>query len=212
LCPVCRVIADVRTTRVIRRQNPPAFNDYTRYKPYLRLDFRWQCCFCGVRERKWGGSSHFAVEHFRPKKQFPELETTYSNLYYACDMCNSYKSSRWPNDGEIAVDRRFFDPCTDLATKHFSVDNSGNLQHHSNCGFYTIKSIRLNREVSVKLRRKRFELIREYRNGLKSLKDLSNLYLSCSDFKSQETLVRAILVVEANLSMWKPEFQFAPFG
>jgi len=160
----------------------------------------------------WGGSSHFAVEHFQPKKQFPELETTYSNLYYACGMCNSYKSNKWPNDGDIGAGRRFFDPCKDLATKHFSVDRLGALHTHSNCGLYTVKCIRLNRGVLVELRRRRFELIREYRNGLKSLRELSDLYLSCSDLRSQESLVRAILAFEANLSRLRPEFQFAPFG
>jgi len=198
--------------RFKRRQSPQAYSDYSNYKPYLRLDFRWRCCYCGVRERKWGGQSHFAVEHFQPKKLFPLLETTYSNLYYACDKCNGCKWRWWPNPADIAAGRRFFDPCSDLSKKHFRLDLTGMLQNLSDCGWYTIKTVRLNRKVLVDMRREHLQLIREYRKALRAVRDLSNKYLNCANLDEQQLLIRAILAIESNLVRAKLEFAFAPHG
>lgn len=158
--------------RVVRREDPPSFPDFRLYKPLLRVDFKWNCCYCGVREPEWGGQSNFAVEHFRPKSLFPELETVYSNLYYACQVCNRYKWKTWPSQDDLASGRRFFDVCSDRSIDHFRVVSSGELAGLSACGEYTIRRIRLNREVLVRLRRRRTELRHEYGVALRQIRDL----------------------------------------
>ena len=44
------------------------------------------CCYCNMRLE-----SGLAIEHVRPKKPVPELETTWSNFLLACTNCNSTK-------------------------------------------------------------------------------------------------------------------------
>lgn len=140
---------------VRRRQQPPMYADYRRYKPHLRVDFRFRCCYCSIHESNWGDETHFAVEHFRPKSAFPELETEYSNLYYACNRCNGYKGDKWPSAVDLAAGLRFFDLCTDVTRLHLRDDGSGNLEPLSPCGVYSIASIRLNRAFLVKMRNER---------------------------------------------------------
>lgn len=37
------------------------------------------------------GEETYGVDHYRPEKWFPELRFTWSNLFYACNRCNSLK-------------------------------------------------------------------------------------------------------------------------
>lgn len=158
--------------RIIRRQLPPQYDDYKSYKPFLRLDFRWRCCYCTIHEANWGNAGHFAVEHFRPKDKFENLSTVYSNLYYACDLCNSYKWNKWPNDDDTAAGRRFFDPCSDLSSAHFVDEGLGVLKGLTPCGEYTWKSIRLNRPDLIKMRNLRRQLNSKFRQVLKDIREL----------------------------------------
>lgn len=38
----------------------------------------------------------FGVDHYRPKRRFPELEFSYDNLFYCCNACNARKGDYWP--------------------------------------------------------------------------------------------------------------------
>lgn len=152
---------------VRRRQHPPQYGDYRRYKPYLRIDFRYRCCYCSIHESNWGSQRHFAVEHFRPKSKFPGLETQYSNLYYACDVCNGYKGEKWPNAADEALGYRFFDACNDLSTLHLRDNSFGELKPLSPCGAYSIASIRLNRATLITMRKQRRQLAKKFRELLR---------------------------------------------
>jgi hypothetical protein len=156
--------------RVKRRQVPPQYADYRKYKPYLRIDFRYRCCYCTIHELNWGSERHFAVEHFRPKGRFSVLETDYSNLYYACDVCNDYKGKKWPSDDDLASGRRFFDACVDFARLHFKANSSGELEPLSSCGAYSIAAIRLNRPLLLKMRNQRREYAIKFRVLLKEIR------------------------------------------
>lgn len=37
------------------------------------------------------GYEGFGVDHYLPKSRFPALTTTWSNLFYACNVCNTWK-------------------------------------------------------------------------------------------------------------------------
>jgi len=142
--------------RIIRKHHPPYSKDYTKYKPYLRQDFNYRCAYCTIHEGEFGGLRNFAVEHFRPKWKFPELECEYTNLYYACCVCNDYKGRRWPSDEDIAEGLRFSDSCEeDIYEVHFCEQNDGRLKPLTVCGDYTITHIRLNRLHLVRLRLRR---------------------------------------------------------
>jgi len=163
------------------------------------MDFRWRCCYCGVRERKWGGAAHFAVEHFKPKSTFPALETVYSNLYYACDACNRNKWRHWPSPSDIASGRRFFDICIDEPRKHFKLDRGGDLNHLSACGAYTIKLIRLNRTNLVQIRREYMGLLSEFKKSIRAVRSLKTLSATCQELEKKRVIEQAIAIFESNL-------------
>jgi HNH endonuclease len=73
-----------------RGPDPGPYSSYRRYKPHLRREFRGACIYCRLRDTLRHEDT-FAVEHYLPKSKYPELETTWSNLFYACSTCNSRK-------------------------------------------------------------------------------------------------------------------------
>lgn len=102
------------------------------------------CCFC---EGNAKISSFEAVEHFKPKAEFPDLCYEWSNLHQICSKCNGKKSNQWDSDNPI------YDP---------SVDNVDDLLHYEKnilCyeendirGKNTIEHTGLNREELLKWR------------------------------------------------------------
>ena len=76
----------------------PTTGTYRDWKPQLAEEGHNQCVYCAIHENSMGGIRNFHVEHYRPKSKFPELINNYSNLFYACPVCNTYKSNDWPNE------------------------------------------------------------------------------------------------------------------
>ena len=62
--------------RHIRTQTPPAFLDYRRFKPFLRVEFDARCVYCREADMMKGQES-FGVDHYRPKRDFPNLTSEY---------------------------------------------------------------------------------------------------------------------------------------
>jgi uncharacterized protein (TIGR02646 family) len=107
---------------IVRRNNPPQFSEYGKYKPQLRQDFRYCCAYCLTHERTFGALRHMTIDHFRPQSRFPHLLTDYRNLYYCCGECNTYKGDSWPSDAdaEALANLRFIDVCADDVAQHFT--------------------------------------------------------------------------------------------
>ncbi len=76
-----------------RRQSPPSFSDYRRYKAYLQMEFERQCVYCRLPDTM---GHEFGVDHYRPASRFPESACDYGNLYYAYNACNRRKGAYWP--------------------------------------------------------------------------------------------------------------------
>ena len=53
------------------------------------------------------------VEHFYPKKRFPELVYEWSNWLFACHACNQLKGDKWPTQGYIDPCDQSIDPLID---------------------------------------------------------------------------------------------------
>ncbi|MFO9416553.1 HNH endonuclease [Legionella pneumophila serogroup 1] len=75
--------------------------NYRKHKPQLRVEFNFQCPYCHTREPEIGGAKSFHIDHYKPKKKFPDLICEYQNLIYSCRDCNNYKSDYWP----VGIDR-----------------------------------------------------------------------------------------------------------
>lgn len=74
--------------------NPPKYDQYPKYRKYLRKATGFSCAYCTISESESPGAT-FNIDHFRPQKEFPSLEASCENLRYTCPRCNSYKRNRW---------------------------------------------------------------------------------------------------------------------
>lgn len=92
----------------------PADGTYKTWKPLIRQEGRNQCCYCAIHEAQFGGMRNFHVEHYRPKKKYPELENVVNNLFYSCSICNTFKGSSWTGEPLDDHTRAAF-PCPSVA-------------------------------------------------------------------------------------------------
>lgn len=136
--------ATIRTAHPIRSE-VAAQTRYTLYRDDLRRDFAGACGYCGDDDLRVDRVC-FHIDHFAPKKLFPALECSYSNLVYACRFCNVSKSDHWigtdsavHNDGE----RGFVDPCSEQYETHLTRDPSGRIIAVTPLGAYFAKRLRL---------------------------------------------------------------------
>jgi uncharacterized protein (TIGR02646 family) len=127
------------------RRDVAAQIQYRHYRDDLRQDFIQACGYCGDDDER-ADPSTFHIDHFAPKKQFPELELAYANLVYACRFCNVGKSNHWigsdpktPNDGI----RGFVDPCSDDYDVHLGRDAGGRIVGKTVLGQYVIRRLHL---------------------------------------------------------------------
>lgn len=158
--------------RFKRGESPPPQKRYQDYKPYLRKDFRARCAYCLIHEAHFGGLRNYHVDHFRPRTLFPKLLLTYTNLYYACSLCNTFKGETWPSRTQLRAGFAFGDPCKeDVYRKHFRIDErDGSLHARSKVGLYTSEHLRLNRRQLQRYRRMQLETRRacdELRSALR---------------------------------------------
>ncbi|WP_411897486.1 HNH endonuclease [Elizabethkingia occulta] len=102
---------------------PPTTGGYSDWKPNLSVEGFHQCVYCFVNESYFGGIRNFHVEHYRPKKKFEALTNVYSNLFYACSICNSFKSDDWPNEPNFEYNISFYpDPSIVDYSEIFEID------------------------------------------------------------------------------------------
>ena len=115
-------------------------------KKHLSEDFVHRCAYCDDLDHYGGGYRAYQVEHFAPKKKFPELEYDYDNLLYACPWCNRAKWDTWPSDDptiSVVGDEGFIDPCTSEYNNHLERLPDGSIQGLTPLGCYMWKTLRL---------------------------------------------------------------------
>ena len=105
--------------RIERGPSPGPLPDHTAYKPHLRPLFRFRWRYCLTPDDRLGGEEGMTVDHFKPQRRYPELRLSWSNLYYACSICNSHYKKDYPTLGEEAEGKRFVDPCEEDPDEHF---------------------------------------------------------------------------------------------
>ena len=76
--------------------DPPRDTRWREFRPDLKRVFHGLCAYCEELDRG-------EVEHFHPKKRWPELVYEWSNWLFACRSCNQSKGEKWPEQG-------YFDP------------------------------------------------------------------------------------------------------
>jgi len=79
------------------RSLKPQQGNYQDWKPQLAEEAEGRCVYCAILDVYFGGQRNFHVEHFKPKSipEFSHLKNDYDNLFYACMICNTFKSYTW---------------------------------------------------------------------------------------------------------------------
>jgi hypothetical protein len=140
----------------------PKNGTYRDWKPLLAEEGFHQCVYCAAHENSMGGIRNFHVEHYRPKSKFGHQENDYSNLFYACPICNTFKSNDWPNDPvEDNSISSYPNPSQVDYSLLFDVDNHRGLIGGRNIAAkYVQEKIFLNRPQLITERRVHFLLSR----------------------------------------------------
>lgn len=129
------------------RREIEARSPYKKYRGELREDFNCACGYCDDSDMR-ADSISFHIDHFAPKKHFPELEESYLNLVYSCRFCNMRKSDHWVgNDSTIHNDgeKGFIDPCSNDYDDHIERDDAtGIIRGKTKLGHYIVKRLNLN--------------------------------------------------------------------
>ncbi|WP_320198276.1 HNH endonuclease [Agrobacterium sp. rho-13.3] len=118
---------------------------YKDYRDDLRKDFNGNCGYCDDSDERLD-KSLFHIDHFAPKSKFSALETTYSNLVYACRFCNIRKSGHWI--GDVATvhhdgEKGFVDPCDAVYDEHLSRGPDGRISGVTILGKYIARRLNL---------------------------------------------------------------------
>ncbi|SNB61986.1 MULTISPECIES: HNH endonuclease [unclassified Agrobacterium] len=135
----------VHAKKPVRRAVVTKKDKYKDYRSELRQDFNGCCGYCDDSDDRLDPIL-FHIDHFAPKSKFAALETTYSNLVYACRFCNIRKSNHWVgveasihNDGE----KGFVDPCDPVYDIHLSRNENGRISGETPLGKYVAKRLNL---------------------------------------------------------------------
>ena len=136
-----------------RRQ--PDGGTYQKWKPQIAEDCHNRCVYCAISDSIMGiGIRFFTIDHFRPKSVFGNAETTISNLYYCCAVCNTYKSDDWQGDvTDAQKDVGYLDPSTYDYNSYFIVSRRGLVGSDFASVKYMIEKMNLNRGQLIFRRR-----------------------------------------------------------
>jgi hypothetical protein len=94
-----------------RSPDPGPFADYRDYKPHLQKEFRRKCVYCREADG-FKAYSGFGVDHYQPKSKAKD-PNTWTNLFYACNECNTWKGSK-----ESTPERFIPNPCNHRMAEH----------------------------------------------------------------------------------------------
>jgi hypothetical protein len=95
-----------------RSPDPGPFGEHRSYKPYLQREFRRKCVYCRISDGLKGYEG-FGVDPYLPKSKFPDLHAVWSNLFYACNVCNT-----WKGDSVSTPERFLPNPCLHRMADH----------------------------------------------------------------------------------------------
>lgn len=138
------------------KSTQPIVGMYKDWKEQLSIEGFHQCVYCSISEAEFGGIRNFHVEHYKPKSlpAFTSLVNTYTNLFFACSICNSFKSNDWPGDPTIELNTPCYpDPSVVDYSTLFCVDTVGVLAGNNLSAKYLIQKIYLNRPQLIINRR-----------------------------------------------------------
>lgn len=136
------------------KSSQPVTGNYHDWKPLLAKEGFHQCVYCAISESAFGGFRNYHVEHYKPKSRYPKLENKFSNLFYACAICNTFKGDDWPGEPhQEHLGAAYPDPSlTDYALL-FDVAPNGVVAGRNIAANYLVEKLYLNRPQLISERR-----------------------------------------------------------
>lgn len=170
------------------------------------LDFSFgKCAFCECKANE--GSVYVEVEHFLPKKIYPERVVEWENLLPSCKRCNGEKGEHDTGLEQIV------NPTLDNPSEHFSLIGC-RFHAKTDLGRRTIEVINLN-DRARKLPERRFEIYLDFCERLENLREGLNNQLIINRKLQREMrilLVESIPSAEysatAATTLFSPENKF----
>lgn len=182
------------TLKIKRREL--TITNFKDHKTELEEDFFGICGYCGKHFKATLCDSQ--IEHFVPKKKYPDYENKYSNLVLACKVCNNKKRSDWPSGDpskNITDDGKkgYVDPASDEFDNHLERSGDGNIVHKTDIGEYMAKRLGFEyRPISENHKIKELyeaiqvlRLKKEKRDSSYDAELLNALLLDCEDLRQQ---------------------------
>lgn len=102
-----------------RGDDPGPFVGYRSYKPHLQERFRRKCVYCRTSDGVKGYEG-FGVDHYLPRSSHPDLEVVWSNLFYACNVCNT-----WKGESVSTPELYLPNPCEHRMADHLQYEDGG---------------------------------------------------------------------------------------
>jgi len=140
----------------------PDKGSYSDWKQQIADEGQHQCVYCAIHDGHFGGLRNFHIEHYRPKSidRFAELKNVIINLFYACPVCNTFKSDDWPADpiDDLSI-HCYPDPSLTDYSEIFSIEvENGTIIGNCLAARYMVEKIYLNRPQLIMERRVRYLL------------------------------------------------------
>ncbi|MBI1765278.1 MAG: hypothetical protein HYR56_28015 [Acidobacteria bacterium] len=171
----------------------PASGTYNDWKEFLANEGFNQCVYCAIHEAAFGGQRNFHVEHYRPKSKFASLVNDIFNLYYACAICNVFKSDDWPSEPCADHSLIFYpNPSEVDYDTLFDIDlNTGLVSGKFVVSRYLVEQLHLNRDQLV-LERRTFFIYEQIGQMREALRQLTNELMLIGDRESIQFLGRIV--------------------
>ncbi len=186
----------------------PDGDDWTKWKEQIAKDCHHQCVYCSIHEHPWGGIDHYQIDHYRPKSipEFKKYILDILNLFYACPVCNRFKSDDWPEEPKADLSTPSYpDPSIINYSVIFEIDGTNyKLKGRNVAASYMIDRLFLNRPQLIYERREA-SLIQKESQLRKSLLEMVR---KVNDI---ELTNRLLLVVDKLLEHKNNRHQIRPY-
>ncbi len=159
-----------------KRGQAPPDSFWREYRSSLGERSNNECWYCGRQCNAVVGDKSPTVDHFRPRRWFPELTYRWSNWVFSCQRCNESKGDLWPETGfGDATGYGYIDPCAadpaerpercfDYDARNGLIEPKENLSEQDNRkAMDTIRDLRLN---DLDLRLDRWDAAQEFEAAL----------------------------------------------
>lgn len=190
------------------KRHQPTGEDWTQWKEQIAKECYHQCVYCSIHEQPWGGIDHYQIDHYRPKS-IPEFEKyiyDILNLFYACPVCNRFKSNDWPEEPNDNLSSPSYpDPSLVDYSTIFEIDGETfKLKGKNVAASYVIERLFLNRPQLIYERREAYLVLRESQ----LTKSLLGMATQLNDM---ELMSRLLLVIDKLLDHKNSRNKIRPY-